>query len=174
MQIKVTYRHMEPSDRVRAYVEEKIGRLKKYLVEPIEVNVVLTSEKFRYMAEATINSNGININASEETEDIYSSIDLLSDTLEAQIKKQLEKSRRKKLTLQEKVLSGASPTFSGTEEDNPVVYTESYDPKPMDLEEAILRLNTSKRDFLVFTNSQHGRINVLYRRKDGNYGLIET
>jgi putative sigma-54 modulation protein len=172
MQINVTFRHMEPSDRVKAYAEEKIGRIKRYLTEPIEVNIVLKAEKFRQIAEVSINSNGININASEETEDIFSSIDLLADTVESQIKKQLEKRRRAASNRNaEKVGSMLATSY---EEDEPVIYSETYDPKPIDVEEAILQLNSTKKDVLVFVNRHTGRINVLYRRKDGHYGLVET
>ncbi|MBW1975017.1 MAG: ribosome-associated translation inhibitor RaiA [Deltaproteobacteria bacterium] len=178
MQISVTFRNMDPSEDVKAYVEEKIGRVKRYLLEPIEANVVLNAEKFRHIAEVIINANGIRINASEETEDIYSAIDLLADTVEAQIKKQLDKVRRKKLLAEEKELvrntraAGFADDFEEVEE-LPVV-VEEYDPKPIDVEEAILQLNASKRDFLVFVNQDTGRLNVLYRREDGRYGLIET
>jgi putative sigma-54 modulation protein len=172
MQINVTFRHMEPSDRVRAYIEEKIGRIKRYLTEPIEVSVVLTSEKFRQIAEVSINSNSININASEETEDVFSSIDLLADTVESQIKKQLEKRRRS--ASNRNAGKAGSMLATSYEEDEPVIYSEAYDPKPIDVEEAILQLNSAKKDVLVFVNRHTGRVNVLYRRKDGHYGLVET
>ncbi len=186
MQINVTFRNMEPSDEVKSYVEDKLGKVKRYLLEPIEVNVVLKAEKFRHIAEVLINANGVRINASEETEDVYSAIDLLIDTVEAQIRKQLDKSRRKKLSAQDKGLvmnRTSSDEFSGNLEvspdldestDMPVIYTETYDPKPMDVEEAILQLNATKKDFIVFVSQETGKVNVLYRRKDGNYGLIET
>ncbi|MCX7822326.1 MAG: ribosome-associated translation inhibitor RaiA [Syntrophobacterales bacterium] len=176
MQINVTFRHMEPSERVRAYAEEKIGRIKRYLVEPIEVNIVLTTEKFRQIAEVTISSNGLNINASEETEDILSSIDLLADTVEAQIKKQLDKNRRKKGSLKAggKGNIGSSMEMSSVFDEEETIISETYDPKPIDVEEAVLQLNTTKRDVLVFVNRTTGKISVLYRRRDGYYGLIET
>ncbi|MGC8720712.1 MAG: ribosome hibernation-promoting factor, HPF/YfiA family [Thermodesulforhabdaceae bacterium] len=177
MQINVTFRHMEPSERVRAYAEEKIGRIKRYLTEPIEVNIVLTTEKFRQIAEVTISSNGININASEETEDIFSAIDLLADTVESQIKKQLEKSKRRKTGLGRNSAGKIAILPSGAvadEDEEPVIYLESFDPKPIDVEEAVLQMNSAKRDIQVFINRETGRVNVLYRRKDGHYGLIET
>lgn len=177
MQINVTFRHMEPSERVRAYAEEKIGRIKRYLTEPIEVNIVLTTEKFRQIAEVTINSNGMNINASEETEDIYSAIDLLADTVEGQVKKQLEKSKRRKAGGNRSGGGKSAVAPSGAvadEDEEPVIYSENYDPKPIDVEEAIIQMNAARRDVLVFINRATGRVSVIYRRKDGNYGLIET
>jgi putative sigma-54 modulation protein len=165
---------MEPSERVRAYAEEKIGRVKRYLTEPIEVSIVLKTEKFRQIAEVSINSNGININASEETEDIFNSIDLLADTVEAQIKKQLEK-RRRSGNIRSAGKNNLTVVPGGAiDEDEPVIYSESYDPKPIDVEEAVLQLNSAKKDVLVFVNRHTGRINVLYKRRDGYYGLIET
>ncbi|SFN01235.1 ribosome hibernation-promoting factor, HPF/YfiA family [Thermodesulforhabdus norvegica] len=180
MQIDFTFRNIEPSEDVKSYVETKIGRVKRYLLEPIEARVVLKAEKYRYIAEISISSNGIRINASEETEDLYSAIDLLADTVESQIKKQLDKMRRRKLSAQERNIianrnrSSVEGTMGEADEDEYVVFTEPFDPKPIDLDEAILQLNKSDRGFLVFTNQDTGRINVIYRREDGNYGLIET
>ncbi len=186
MQINVTFRNMDPSEDVKAYVEDKLSKVKRYLLEPIEANVILKSEKFRHVAEVLISANGVRINASEETDDVYSAIDLLLDTVEAQIKKQLDKARRKKLSPQDRGLilnripsdeildEGDLLSKGGEAVDSPVVYSETYDPKPMDVEEAILQLNATKKDFIVFNNQSTGRVNVLYRRKDGNYGLIET
>lgn len=181
MQIDFTFRNLESSNEVKEYVEAKIGRVKRYLLEPIEAHVVLKAEKYRHIAEITIKSNGIRINASEETEDLYSAIDLLADTVEAQIKKQLDKMRRKKLSPQERsILKNRIPPTAAQSAENPesgdeyIIYTERYNPKPIDIDEAILQLNRLGNDFLVFTNQETGKINVIYRRKDGNYGLIET
>ena len=84
MQISVTFRHIEPSAPLKDYAQDKISRVKKYLEEPIEAHVVLKVEKFRHIAEATIDANGLVINGTEETEDMYSAIDMLADTVEGQ------------------------------------------------------------------------------------------
>ncbi|MGA2401154.1 MAG: ribosome-associated translation inhibitor RaiA, partial [Syntrophobacteraceae bacterium] len=84
MQIKLSFRHIEPSEPLKLYVEDKLSRVRKYLEEPIEAHVVLKVEKFRHIAEVSIDASGLRLNGAEETDDMYSSIDLLVDSLEAQ------------------------------------------------------------------------------------------
>ena len=90
MQIKLSFRHIEPSDPLKLYVEDKLSRVKKYLEEPIEAHVVLRVEKFRHIAEVSIDASGLRLNSAEETDDMYSSIDLLVDSLEAQAARKVE------------------------------------------------------------------------------------
>ena len=91
MQINVTFRHIDPSPALRTYAEDKISRIKKYLEEPIEAHVVLKVEKFRHIAEVLIIADGMRINGSEETDDMYSAIDLVADTIEGQVRKGKDK-----------------------------------------------------------------------------------
>ena len=84
MQIKISFRHTEPSDPLKLYIEDKLTRVKKYLEEPIEAHVVLRVEKFRHIAEVSLDASGFRLNGAEETDDMYRSIDLLVDSLEAQ------------------------------------------------------------------------------------------
>ncbi len=177
MQINVTFRHIEPSDPLKDYAEEKLSRIKKYLKEPIEVHVVLKVEKFRHRAEASIDANGTRLNATEETEDMYSALDLLADNLEAQAKKNKEKSSRKKGSNPGKNLvsaEGSSRQTSEDQEETQIIRTEQVFAKPMDVDEAAMQLNLSNGEFMVFTNRRSNRVNVLYKRKDGHLGLIET
>jgi len=177
MQINVTFRNIEPSPALKDYAEEKISRIKKYVDEPIEANIVLKVEKFRHIAEATIDVNGIRINGVEETEDMYSSIDMVSDKIESQIKKYKDKLRKRKPPAAEKNLEAASEVLEWAEEEEDrrpqVVKTEQLHAKPMDLDEAVMQLNLSNGEFLVFTNRHTNRVNVLYKRNDGDFGLIE-
>jgi len=173
MQINVTFRHIEPSSPLRDYAQDKISRVRKYLEEPIEAHVVLKVEKFRHIAEVTIDANGLVINGTEETGDMYSAIDMLADTVESQAKRTKDKSRRRKqVGVGKEQVSGET----GLDEDHEarVIRSEQIYAKPMDVEEATMQLSLSSGEFLVFTNRHTNRINVLYRRKDGNYGLIET
>lgn len=173
MQINVTFRHIEPSSPLRDYAQDKISRVGKYLEEPIEAHVVLKVEKFRHIAEVTIDANGLVINGTEETEDMYSAIDMLADTVESQAKRTKDKSRRRKPVggAREQVSTG--PVFDDDRETR-VIRSEQVYAKPMDVEEASMQLGLSSGEFMVFTNRHTNRINVLYKRKDGNYGLIET
>ena len=87
MMITVTFRRMEPAESLRAYAEEKLTKLKKYLDSPLEAHVVLEVEKFRHLADVTLNVDGTRIKAVEETEDMYSAIDQVMDKIEVQVKK---------------------------------------------------------------------------------------
>jgi putative sigma-54 modulation protein len=178
MQIKLSFRHIEPSDPLKLYVEDKLSRVKKYLEEPIEAHVVLKVEKFRHIAEVSIDASGLRLNGAEETDDMYSSIDLLVDSLEGQAaRKGKEKVRRRRLGPGPKEsvdLVESSGQAAETIEDPRVIRAEQVHAKPMHVDEAVETLNLSGGEFLVFTNRSTNRINVLYKRKDGNLGLIET
>lgn len=178
MQISVTFRHIEPSTALKEYAEEKISRIKKYVEEPIEVHVVLTVEKFRHIAEATIKANGMGFKGTEETEDMYSAIDTLADTIESQVRKNKEKFRGRKSVNPMRdfaaTMSPAGTDSTAVDRETRVIRTEQVYAKPMDVDEAVMQLDLSNGEFMVFTNRHTNSINVLYRRKDGNYGLIET
>jgi len=175
MQINVTFRNIEPSLPLKEYAEDKISRVRKYLEEPIEAHVVLKVEKFRHTAEASIDANGLRINGAEQTDDLYSAIDMLADTIEGQAKKGKEKSRRRKTGRDFSGNESVVANRSRDDEHEPrVIRTEQIYAKPMDVDEAVMQLNISNGEFMVFTNRHSSRINVLYRRKDGHYGLIET
>lgn len=178
MQISVSFRNTDPSDTLKLYAEEKFSRVKRFLKEPIEAHIVLKVEKFRHIAEVSIDAPGLHLNGTEETEDMYSSIDLLVDSLEGQAKKGRDKvkTRRAAGNTKEPVLldefSRAVPL--NDEEEPRIIKTEQVYVKPMDLDEAVMQLNVSTGEFMVFSNRHTNRINVLYRRKDGHLGLIET
>ncbi len=174
MHVTVTFRHIESSDALRKYAVEKTERLAKYLIEPAEVHWVLTVEKIRHIADATITANGVVVKAQEATEDLYSAIDLTLDKLEKQVKKYKEKLKdHKPHGTTTPVKEAPAQAASGGEKPR-IVETENIFVKPMSLEEAMMQFELIEGDFLVFTNSKTQRINVLYRRKDGNYGLIDA
>lgn len=177
MQILVTFRHMEISEPLKLYAEEKIGRIKKYLSDPIDVHVILEVEKIRHIAEITIVTNGITIYADEATHDMYSAIDTVIDKIERQVKKYKEKIKNKKPSLNTKNFGVKMQVVSSEsiEADNghKVIKNKNLFVKPMSVEEAVMQMDLIHNDFLVFTNAISDEINVIYRRKDGDYGLIE-
>ena len=177
MQVSVTFRKIDASDTLRSYAQEKLYRIKKYVEGPIEAHVVLSVEKFRHIAEVSINANGLRLNGQEETGDMYSAIDMVVDKIESQIKRYRQKLRKRKndggskaLVMKMNVLAGES--FEEDREPQ-VIKTKQIHAKPMDLEEAVMQMDLANSEFLVFTNAKTESINVIYRRKDGNYGLIE-
>jgi putative sigma-54 modulation protein len=172
MQTSVTFKNLDPSDRLKSYISEKLNRLDKYLINPAEASVVLAVEKFRHIAEVNIMGDRLNINGKEETEDMYSAIDMVLDKLEKQIKKSKQKVRERR-SGKDKVKTLETETGSSDEDRESHVMIKSIEYKPMDVDEAILQMDLANGNFLVFTNAQSDQVNVLYRRKDGNYGLIQ-
>jgi putative sigma-54 modulation protein len=164
---------MEPTESLRAYAEEKLSKIKKFLDSPMEAHVVLEVEKFRHMADVTVNVDGTRIKAYEETEDLYSAIDMVMDKIENQVKKHRARLRERRTeTLKGERAIASEATEEGVEEE-PTITVEKLVATPMDPEEAALQLSASRQDFLVFRNSRSREINVIYKRKDGNIGLIE-
>lgn len=175
MQTSITFKNFDPSDHLRAYVTEKLNRLDKYCYNPGEANVVLSVEKFRHIAEVNIAADRMTINGKEETEDMHASIDMVLGKLEKQIKKNKQKLRDHRAG-KSKSRSGeieAGGTLESEEDMQRRVLVKSIDYKPMDVDEAIMQMDLVEDSFLVFTNARSERVNVLYRRKDGNYGLIQ-
>ncbi|MFH1350276.1 MAG: ribosome-associated translation inhibitor RaiA [Pseudomonadota bacterium] len=176
MDITVTFRRMEPIESLRTYAEEKVSKINKYFDFPLEAHIVLTVEKFRHIADVTLSLDGTRIKGVEETGDMYSAIDQVMDKMEKQAKKYRSKirNRRPESIKGEETLATEEIEASealGLEE--PVIEVEKIVAKPMDPEEAAMQLATSSQDFLVFRNARSREINVIYKRKDGNLGLIE-
>jgi len=175
MIVSVTLRNAEGEAWQRDYVEEKMGKLRKYLEEPIEVKVVLSVEKFRNTAEINLSSNGLNINAKEEEKDMRLAIDKTIEKIERQIKKTREKMReRKNSTPREESL--------GSEEvSSPEVYPAAKIAEfrkivvsPMTLDDALLEIETKKQRFLVYRDATTMEINILLSKDDGSYSLLEV
>jgi putative sigma-54 modulation protein len=164
---------MEPTESLRNYAEEKISKLNKYLDFPLEAHIVLTVEKFRHIADVTLSLNGTRIKGVEETEDMYSAIDIVMDKIETQVKRHLSKIRRHRSENLKEGEVELPEDASTAPQDEPIIEVEKLNAKPMDPEEAAMQLGMSQQDFLVFRNSRSREVNVIYRRRDGNLGLIE-
>jgi putative sigma-54 modulation protein len=136
--------------------------------------VVLLVEKFRHIAEININGDRLTINGKEETNDMYSAIDMVLDKLEKQIKKNKQKIRERRPGVKAKNIALMEADINLPEEELVrEVKVKNIEYKPMDVEEAVLQMDLLSNSFLVFTNARSDRVNVLYRRKDGHYGLIQ-
>ncbi|MFO7643294.1 MAG: ribosome-associated translation inhibitor RaiA [Desulfosarcina sp.] len=171
MNTSVRFKNLEPSDALRSYVSEKLDRMEKYFNGPAEANVVLSIEKFRHSAEINIVGDRLTINGKEETEEMYAAIDMVLDKLEVQIKKSKQKSRdyRSKSKAGSPISDEGLDSVAGT----PRVRVQPIEYKPMDVDEAVMQMDLINSSFLVFTNARTDTVNVLYRQKDGNYGLIQ-
>ena len=166
MQVMVTFRHVEPSDGLRDYAEEKVQRIHKYLRRPIEAHVILAVVKHRHIAEVQVTANRLNITATEETDDLYSAIDLAVSKLERQVKKHVGKFKIHKG-------NNTAPPAAQRNRSAERLRTQRVAVKPMSVDEALLQLKLLNNDFLLFKNAANETLSVIYRRKDGNYGLIE-
>ena len=177
MQIQVTFRHVEPSEALKEYANDKVGKLQKYLDGPVEAQVTLGIEKHRHMADVVIYASGFKIHGQETTGDLYSAIDLVMDKLDKQVKRYREKLKR----IVREVPQVAEMPYKvdvfeaeSLSEDQPrIIKTQRLTAKPMDADEAAMQLDLSQGEFLVFINARTESLNVIYRRADGNFGLIE-
>ena len=177
MEISFTFRHMEPSTELRSYVEEKVYKVKKYFDSPVEAHIVLKIEKFRHIADMTLSIDGNKIKAVDESSDMYSSIDQAMDKIEEQLRRLM--SRKKEYRLEnikgtDLLINGVETQEDQVESEPTIIRAERVDIKPMDINEAAMQMNMSKRNFFVFSNSKSKSINIIYKRNDGNLGLIET
>lgn len=168
-------KRMESSEDLRAYATRKIGKLDRFFKSDAEANVTFSIERGRYLAEITIRNNGLFYRASELTNDMYASVDSGVAAIERQI-------RRNKTRLEKKLREGAlereeTPAFMSADEEADeeftIVRSKRFSIKPMSKEEAILQMNLLGHEFFVFKNmEEEDAISVVYKRKQGGYGLI--
>ncbi|MNJ52276.1 putative sigma-54 modulation protein [compost metagenome] len=180
MNFSIRGQQIEVTEALRDYVDKKLSRLDKYFEAPpaSEGNVTLSVVRGLHTVEVTIPLTGVMLRAEDRSDDMYASIDAVVDKLERQIRKHKTKINRK--FRQEGSLkslfveNGASVAVDEADNDDlEVVRTKRFTMKPMDVEEAILQMNMVGHNFFVFSNIDTKELNVVYRRNDGKYGLIE-
>ena len=171
MNIIVTGRHLEVTPALKKYAEDKIKKFSRYLSNISEAIITLSIEKYRHKVEVLLKVNGVLIQAEGITGEIYSSIDEVVEKLERQVKKYKEKLvSHRKGEAKASVVQSQSPMG---EESGRIIKNKKFELKPMSPDEAALQMELLDKAFFVFTNDSSGDINVIYRRKDGNFGLIE-
>jgi putative sigma-54 modulation protein len=178
VQLQVKGKNVEVTDSIRQYAEEKLGRLGKQLADPTRVELELALEKnpsisANHVAEATIWTKGPVLRAREANVDMKASIDQLVDKLERQV-------QRYKAKRSPRRAAGSSPPEGVVPDDAvpldgepEILKTKRFGMKPMSSEEAALQLELVGHDFFVFRHADSLEVNVVYRRRDGSYGLIE-
>jgi putative sigma-54 modulation protein len=171
MRLTVTGKNIALTDALKDIIEKKLSKLDKYFIPEADARVTLSVQKNRQIIEVTIPFNGMLVRGEEVTEDMYSSIENVVEKIEKQILKNKTKFERKlhdgSLRLKD------MPIYEQEEEDNKIVKTKRFAIKPMDMEEAVLQMDLLGHNFYVFKNADSNEVNVVYKRKDGNYGLIE-
>jgi putative sigma-54 modulation protein len=171
MHVSVTFRQLEPSDALKSYVTERLRKFKRYLEGAQEAHVVLALEKFRHLADVTINSNGRIIKGREENVDMYAAIDLVMDKIDQQLRKMRDKMRDVKGDRSRAAASAAaSPAETG---DLPQIRRRRTEVPPLQLTDALELMEQKGEDLLVFTNVANGALSILYRRPDGGYVMVE-
>lgn len=194
MKFSVTFRRMDATDAIKQYAEEKVKKIKRYFPDPISAHVVLGMERYQHRADINISlSNGLVLKGSESSEDMYSSIDLAVGKIERQVRRYKDKIRSHKPqagpmrafrrdVIEEDLRADREEEVVEVVEGAPepgkplphVVRSDSFTARAMTVEEAVMQINLMNNAFLVFTNADNEAINVIYRRNDGNYGLIDT
>jgi len=175
MKFNIRGKKLDVTESIRSYIEEKIGRLDKYFENPEEITatVLIKLRGVSQVVEVTINANKFILRSEDSHNDLYAAIDKTSDKLERQIRKTKTRMRKKN----NKGLSeGFVIDYESSEEEteNKIVKRKMIDTKPMSEEEAILQMELLGHEFFVFKNSKTDEIDILYKRKDGDYGILET
>jgi putative sigma-54 modulation protein len=172
MQISVTFRQIEPSEALKNYVTDRLNKFKRYLDGPVDAHVVLGLEKFRHLADVTIDNNGRIIKGKEENTDMYAAIDLVMDKIDMQLKKVRDKLRSAKADRTKPTVAIAAEVEE-TAPALPAMRRKRVEVPALQLTDAVELMQTGNEDLLVFTNVANGGLHILYRRQDGNFVLVE-
>lgn len=175
MKYIISGKNIEVTEALKNAVYDKLGKLDKFFADETEAQVTLSVEKSRQKAEVTIPMKGNILRAEQTSTDMYVTIELVADILERQIRKY-----KTKITNYSKGASHFSEDFLGQEpeqflEDDEIriIRSKKFAIKPMDAEEACIQMELLGHNFYVFRNADTFEVNVVYKRKDGTYGLIE-
>lgn len=174
MKFIVSGKNIDVTEALREKAIQKVGKLEKFFHKDVEVHITMSVQKNRQIVEVTIPFNGITLRAEEENEDMYASIDRVVDRLEAQLIKNKTKLSKKihhdSHGIKHEHMEGVR---HDEEEHEYIIRSKKFAIKPMDVEEAVLQMNMLGHAFFMFLNSETSKVNVVYKRKDGNYGWIE-
>jgi putative sigma-54 modulation protein len=175
--------NIEVTPAIRDYVESKIEKVERYFNDELSANANVNLKVYnnnQTKVEVTIPMKNLTLRAEERHNDMYAAVDLIIDKLERQIRKHKTKVNRRFRTNEGAGLYFANVSHSHGEaeatgdEEYSIIRTKQFELKPMDQEEAILQMNMLGHDFYVFTDAESNGTNIVYKRKDGKYGLIET
>jgi putative sigma-54 modulation protein len=178
MQVNITFRNMFATDALRNHVQDKLSKVvDKYLDKVTEAHVTLSLERYLHHADINLHAGTFHVRGKEKSEDMYASIDTAIDKIEKQLKKHKERLKNHRpshvhangpVRVRYEVL--AAPELDGLSPE--VIRRDEFLAKPMSVEEALMQMDLLNNDFLVFTRLDSPEVNVIYRRKDGNFGLI--
>ncbi|MGE5583728.1 MAG: ribosome hibernation-promoting factor, HPF/YfiA family [Bacillota bacterium] len=172
MLVTVNGKNVEVTEALREYANKKVSKVAKFFEKsPRGAQVTLSTERGKHIVDITIQVDGLLLRGEEKTNDMYASIDGAVDKIERQVQKFKTRINRR---FREENRVVVTPAASAEETGEPQIKrTKRFTMKPMSIEEAIMQMDLLSHDFYVFTNDETDQVNVVYRRKDGNYGLIE-
>jgi putative sigma-54 modulation protein len=182
MQVVVQGRNMQVTDRLHEYVEDKVGKLDRYLGTITEARMELSTEQTRsyedrQVAQLTIRSKGVILRSEERSGDIFTSVDMVMDKIKRQIDRYKSKRRGRHRVAQTEpeleLVAEEEPIEGDEQQGGHIVRTKRFQVTPMSPDEAIEQMELLGHSFFVFYNADDGQINVVYRRRDDNYGLIQ-
>lgn len=180
MKLTTTARHFEASPELIEHTSERLSRLKRYFDQILHVNVIMSVEKFRHIAEINVHVNSHDFSSKEESDDMFVSIDLAAKHIERQVKKfkgkiianhhKPKKGGIRRATEEQIIDSGSVGGGAGIEFLEQVLLEAPL----LSIEEAIVAMEDRQEHFLLFNNEESGKLNLVYKRSDGHYGVIDT
>lgn len=180
MRTTVVFRHLEPTKALKDYVEDKIEKVQRYFSKPLNVHVVLSTEKFNHICEVTVTSKDLNIKTQEINEDMYASIDKVTDKIERRLKKQKEIRKDHKSSVDFASASqifnpdddGSIINFRNSKGDTNIIKIEQYSATPLSFEDAIKRMEYYDGNFIIFSEIASDEINIIYKKQDKTLELV--
>ncbi|MDR0239213.1 MAG: ribosome-associated translation inhibitor RaiA [Deltaproteobacteria bacterium] len=175
MHIAFTFKNFEPSEHLKKYARRRFEKLGRFFGKAagLDVQVCLHVDKFRHKCDVQVGGEGLQLSAAEQTEDMYGSIDLVLDKLESQIKKHVSRVKEHRRQSKNTVIDVFAFPLQEEGGERTITGTSKFEPKPMHVDEALMQLESSENEFLVFLNAESERVNVIYHRRNGGYGLID-
>lgn len=176
MNVQITAKNMNLTDPIRDYAEKKVEKIKKYFDDIIEVSVLLEVQKNVHVAEILVVAKGVFLKGLEKSEDLYASIDLAVDKIDKQLVKYKEKIKGRKLLdrdFHQPLKLNVYETDTVQNENPTIVVSKDMPVKPMGIDEAVMQMDLLNKNFFVFRDAETAEVNVVYKRDDGNIGLIE-
>lgn len=179
MQVNITFRHLEPTEALKSHVRGRVEHVQRYFDRPTEAHAVLHVENLHHHAEITVKAGRFLLRGTAKTPDMYASIDAATEKIERQLKKHKERIQDHKTParpfLPVEVRHDVLDAIATPEKPrHKVVRTEQFEARPMYVDEAVVQLDLLNAKFFVFQNAEDGAINVVFKRDDGNVGLIEA
>lgn len=176
MNVAFTFKNFEASEHLKKYAQRRFEKLAWFVEnkDNLEIHVILSIDRFRQKTEVVLTADNVNISAMEESDDMYSSIDLVQSKLETQLKKHNDKLKeQRRIARNAAHIDVFAYHTEGEGEERSIVGSDQFVAKPLLIDEAALQLENLDYEFLVFLNAETERINVMYRRRNGDFGLID-